>query len=105
MSTSEFRYSKKRKHYAYLFKSKGEIRLSILLSTKKITKNKKFGKEILTLNIPLLKHPNPLSDKNAFLIDKVYFDKIETFDEKVLKTWNFEKNDKRKVKRIKRKAK
>ena len=34
MSRSEFRYNKKRKHYAYLFKDVGSRRKNIVLSSK-----------------------------------------------------------------------
>ena len=97
MSTSEFRYNKKRKHYAYLFKSIGSKRLNIILSSKPYRREHKRTKK----NVALTQHPNHNSNKQVFLIPIVYKDEIISFDSKVLK-WVFHPNDKRKVKRLKK---
>ena len=41
MSRNEFRWNKKRKHYAYLHKDIGTKRINILISSKPIVKTKK----------------------------------------------------------------
>ena len=54
MSRSEFRWNKKRKHYAYLFKDIGRKRLNLLISSKPVMvgkKNKK--KKRFYKNVPL----------------------------------------------------
>lgn len=98
MSTSEFRYNKKRKHYAYIFKSAGFFRKNLLLSTKhiRIWKGKKKK------NIKLFKHPNPNSKITVYVIPIIYVDRSECFYPNVLK-WYFDKNDKRVIKRLKKK--
>ena len=103
MSRSEFRFNKKRKHYAYLFKDLGTKRKNILISSKPIMirkKNKK--KQRIQNNVPLYHHPNPKKEGNYFLIPFYYVDEIDSFDIYVYKNWQFHKNDKRKVKRIKK---
>ena len=97
MSRSEFRWNKKRKHYAYLFKDKGNLVFSIVITTKPY--RLVHGKA--KANVRLLKHPNQRSNKMAFLIPYVYVDEMISFFEKVYK-WQFDRNDKRKVKRIKK---
>ena len=106
MSTSEFRYNKKRKHYAYLFKTIGIKRKNILISSKPVMIEKKHKKNRLktkiTINIVLYRHPNPTKKGKYYLIPRVYIDDISCFDSFVLEKWSFNKNDKRKIKRIKR---
>ena len=97
MSKSEFRWNKKRKHYAYLFKNKGKIVLNIVVTTKPFRLVHGRAK----MNVKLYNHPNPNSHKEAYLIPYVFLDELVSFYEKVYK-WNFDINDKRKVKRIKR---
>ena len=98
MSTSEFRYNKKRKHYSYIFKVVGDYRKNIVLSSKPF--RKRHGK--IKKNILLFKHPNPKCKQIVYVIPYIYIDDIRSFDCKVL-LWNFHPNDKRKIKRIKRK--
>lgn len=97
MSLSEFRYNKKRKHYAYIFKENKSRLKCILLSSKP------YRKDHMTLkkNIKLHAHPNPNSDKQVYMVPIVYNDDVGSFDSKVL-NWNFHPNDKRKIKRIKK---
>ena len=98
MSRSEFRYNRKRKHYAYLFKDIGSKRKIIVLSSKPYRKEHKKIKK----NIKLFMNPNPNNKNNSFLIPKIYIDDICSFDGRKLK-WGFHPNDKRKVKRIQKK--
>ena len=98
MSRSEFRYNRKRKHYSYLFKDVGSKRKNIILSSKPVRKEHKRIKR----NIKLYKHPNPKENKGAYLVPKVYLDEFGSFDKK-REGWIFHPNDKRKVKRLKRK--
>jgi hypothetical protein len=97
MSTSEFRYNKKRKHYAYVFKTIGYFNKNILLSTKQT----RIWKGKIKKNIKLSKHPNPNSVKTVYVIPIIYIDKNDSFHQMKLK-WYFDKNDKRIIKRIKR---
>ena len=97
MSASEFRYNKKRKHYSYIFKIVGTYRKNIVLSSKPFWKHHKKVKR----NILLFRHPNPKSKQTVYVIPYVYIDHISSFDCKIL-MWKFHQNDKRKIKRIKR---
>ena len=103
MSRSEFRWNKKRKHYAYLHKDVGSRRKNILLTSKSIMiiKKNRGGKEIVT-NVPLYHHPNPKKSGRYYLIPRIYVDDVKSFDEKIFQNWEFNKNDKRKLKRIKK---
>ena len=95
MAISEFRYNAKRKHYSYIFKSKGSFRENILLTTKSTRlwhgKSKK--------NIKLFQHPNPKSTKEVYLIPIVYIDNADCFHPSLLK-WYFHRNDERIIKRL-----
>ena len=96
MSRSEFRWNKKRRHYAYLFKDLDDKCLNIVLTTKptRIVKGKQKR------NVKLFRHPNPNSIKNAYVIPFIYVDLFSSFYDKVYK-WRFDKNDKRMIKRTK----
>ena len=98
MARSEFRYNRRRKHYSYLFKDVGSKRKNIILSSKPVRKEHKRIKK----NIKLYRHPNPKSDIDVYLVPKVYLDESESFGRK-REGWVFHPNDKRKVKRIKKK--
>ena len=52
-------------------------------------------------NIRLYRHPNPNSLKVVYVIPYVYIDSLSSFDNKNL-NWKFHPNDKRKIKRIKK---
>ena len=95
MALSEFRYNRRRKHYAYLFKSVGPFRKCIIFSTKP-TRN---WREKIKNNYRLSKHPNPNCAKAVYVIPKIYIDHISSFYTNSL-NWNFDKNDKRIIKRI-----
>ena len=97
MSLSEFRFNKKRKHYAYLFKQIGLFRKNILFTSKPI----RIWKGKTKKNIKLVKHPNNNSFKEIYVIPIVYIDNADSFHSSSLR-WNFHKNDKRKIKRIKK---
>ena len=95
MSRSEFRYNKRRKHYAYLFKDIGDKRKNLILSTKPVRRhNNRIYK-----NIRLFRHPNKSSNKFVFIIPVIHIDNYRVFENRKLK-WVFDKNDKRKIKRI-----
>ena len=101
MARSEFRWNKKRKHYAYLHKDIGSKRKNILISTKPyVIKRKRNINRIIQINIPLYKHPNPNKYGQFYIIPINYIDDISSFDNKIYK-WNWNKNNKRKVKHIK----
>ena len=97
MSISEFRWNKKRKHYAYLFRNKGKLALNIIITTKPVRLVHGKAKS----NIKLYKHPNPNCIKEAYVVPYVFLDNLLSFYNKLYK-WNFDINDKRKIKRIKR---
>lgn len=97
MAYSKFRFNKRRKHYSYLFKTHGSRVDNMLLTSKPY----RVRHEHLEKNVKLYKHPNPNSDKQVYIIPIIYNDELSSFDSKELK-WNFHPNDKRKVKRIKK---
>ena len=109
MSRSEFRWNKKRKHYAYLFKDVGNCRKNLLLhSDPKEKENwnnmpEQLKREFYKKNISLFRHPNPNKPKNRkFYVEiRVYVDHKSSFSERTY-PWNWNKNDKRKIKRIKK---
>lgn len=103
MSRSELRYNKKRKHYAYLFKDLGDYRLNILLTTKPFAIDTKRKKTIIIKNIVLFKHPNPNSTKIVYVVNhRPYCDSINSFGHNVYRSWRWNINDKRKIKRMKK---
>lgn len=99
MALSEFKWNKKRQHYSYLFKQVGDYRKNILLSTKPKVINKKKNKE--SNNIKLYKHPNPNSNKDVYVVPKIYLDHYSSFDNRTY-NWNFHNFDKRNIKKIKK---
>ena len=100
MALSEFRWNKKRKHYSYLYKKQGDYRKNLLLTTDSTVKGKKHGKSTEMKNVKLHKHPNSNTKKEVYVIPKVYTDHYTSFDERIYR-WNFDKNDKRLIKKIK----
>ena len=98
MSLSEFRFNKKRRHYAYLFKAIGLYRKNIILTTKPV----RVWRGKIKKNIKLFSHPNTNSSKEVYVIPIVYLDYVDCFHSDLLK-WCFHKNDKRTIKRLKRK--
>ena len=96
-----FRYNKKRKHYCYVFKVINGRCLNILLTTDSETKRKDHKREKIVKNIKLFKHPNPNSSVVSYIYNhRPYNDSVDCLDEKTLK-WEWDINDKRKVKRMK----
>ena len=107
MSRSEFRWNKKRKHYAYLFKDLGDYRANILLHSDPKSKNhfdNENLKNFVKKNVRLFRHPNPKKNnaEECYYVEKrIYIDHISCFDERIYK-WIWDINDKRKIKRIKK---
>lgn len=102
MSRSEFRYNKRRKHYAYSHKKRGSKEENILLTSKPFVKKKKKGKERIVLkNVPLYHHPNPNKEGQFYVIPRNYIDELSDFGSKTY-NWSWNRNDKRKIKRIKK---
>ena len=97
MSRSEFKYNKKRKHYSYLFKDVGSYKKNLILTSKPTRKQHKKIKK----NVKLYRHPNSNSNKDVYVVPIVYLDDIKSFDSKIL-NWKFDRNDKRKIKRLKK---
>ena len=98
MSRSEFRWNKKRKHYAYLHKDDGDKRINIIISSKPYIVRK--GKVVI-YNTPLYRHPNVKKSGQFYVIPRNYADHKDSFDCKIYK-WKWNRNDKRKIKRIKK---
>ena len=106
MSNSEFRWNKRRKHYAYIHKSVGTKRINILISSKpEMIEKQNKKKQRITNNVPLYHHPNPTKQGQFYLIPHNYVDDVSSFDEETYDNWLFDRNDKRKVKRIKKRRK
>ncbi len=99
MALSEFRWNKKRHHYSYLFKQLGNYRKNILISSKSDFLDKRKNKK--SKNIKLYKHPNSNSEKDAYIIPKIYVDHYSSFDERTY-NWAFHRFDKRNIKKIKK---
>ena len=53
------------------------------------------------VNIPLVHHPNPDKDGQFYVVPRNYADDKDSFDGKVY-DWNWDRNYKRKIKRIKK---
>ena len=106
MSRSEFRYNKKRKHYAYLFKDLGDYRRNILLHSdpsKRGDWDKKKEKDFMKRHTKLYRHPdlNKPAIEIYYVENRIYVDNKDSFKEKVYK-WKWDKNDKRIIKRLKK---
>lgn len=103
---NEFRYNKKRKHYAYIIKICGEYRVNIPLSTKSTYIDKKNKKVKLVRNIKISCHPNPnknIKSECYYIVNhKPYLDHFSCFSSQVYVGWKWNKNDKRIVKRFKK---
>ena len=110
MSRSEFRWNKKRKHYAYLHKDIGDFCKNILItSNPKVIKRKNGNIRVVFNNVKLYAHPNPNKqdldssvNNEYYVIPKNYVDNISSFGTRVYDDWKFNVNDKRKIKRIKK---
>ena len=77
MSRSEFRWNKKRKHYAYLFKDKGKLVLNILITSKPYVLKRKNSKvRIVAKNIKLVRHPNKVKVGIYYVIPKKYLEAV-----------------------------
>ncbi len=106
MSRSEFRWNKKRKHYAYLFKDVTNYRKNLLLHSDKVfakCKTEKEKKEFGLKHTKLFRHPNPRksSSETFYVENRVYVDSESSFRERRY-SWSWHSNDKRKIKRLKK---
>jgi hypothetical protein len=102
MSFSEFKWNKRRKHYAYCHKKRGSREENILLTSKPFVMKHKRNKERIVLrNISLYHHPNPNKEGQFYVIPRNYVDESKDFDFRTY-DWKWDKNDKRKIKRIKK---
>ena len=98
MARSEFRFNKKRRHFCYLFKDVGNRRLNFLLSTKPVHLIHKKSKK----NIKLSRHPDATDETELYIIPFIYIDELDSFGSDIY-PWSFDRNDKRKIKRLKKK--
>ena len=98
MARSEFRWNKKRKHYSYIHKDDGSKRINIIVSSKPYVKRK--GKNVIR-NVPLYRHPNIKREGQFYVVPRNYADLKDSFDNRIY-DWKWDKNDKRKIKRIKK---
>ena len=106
MSRSEFRWNKKRKHYAYLFETIGNKSKNILISSKPYVIKHKNGKiKIIVKNILLLRHPNKNKSGLFYVVPIIYVDDTDSFGGFIYADRTFDINDKRKIKRIKKSKK
>ena len=102
MSNSEFKWNKRRKHYAYSHKKRGTKEENLLISSKPyVLKRKNNKNKIILVNVPLYHHPNPNKEGQFYVIPRNYLDESTDFDSKIY-SWNWNHNDKRKIKRIKK---
>lgn len=106
MSRSEFRWNKKRKHYAYQFKDVGKRRKNFLLHSdpsKKESWNKEKQKDFDNKHTKLVRHPNVNKPRNQvyYVENRIYVDDCASFSDQVY-PWNWDRNDKRKIKRLKK---
>ena len=106
MSRSDFKYNKKRKHYAYLFKDLGTLRKNLLLHSDPLKKkkwNRTQQSDFLKRHTKLSKHPNPnKTDSGVYYVEnRIYVDEEKCFDKRIYK-WRWDTNDKRKIKRLKK---
>lgn len=98
-----FGYNLNRKHYAYVYDSKGDLRKNILISSKPNRTIKRNGKSKTIANVELDKHPNPsYIPKNAndkvFLMTRKYSDHENSIS--IRRNWNFTQSDIAKVNKI-----
>ncbi len=94
MAISEFRFNKKRKHPAYVFKKKNGKYHSLT-----ITHSSKFNNR---KNTKLYKNPSPKDTSDAYVIKKIAKDDISSYSKRPLKDWSFHTYDRRNIKRLKK---
>lgn len=92
MAKSEFRWNKKRKHYAYLFKDLGDYRKNLLIHSdpsKKEGWNKNKFREFDKKYTRLFRHPNPNKSVNEkyYIENRVYVDHQKSFHSRIY-PWN-----------------
>ena len=97
----EFRYNHRRKHYSYIFgRNKKGYRNLLITSKPKMSRNRD-GRMVEYDNVRLYRHPNPNANSDAYLINKVYVDKEQSFDVRT-RAWRFHPFDRRKVKKVRK---
>lgn len=106
MSLSEFKWNKKRKHYAYIFKKCGDYRKNLLLHSEQGLKKCRTEKEkqrFYRKHTKLYRHPNPNKeiDSRYFIENRIYTDHKTSFDNRYY-LWKWHPNDKRIIKRLKK---
>ncbi len=94
MAISEFRFNKKRKHPAYVFKQKDGKYHSLTITHSKKHKKKNTQK--------LYKNPSPKDTSDAYVVKKVVKDDISAYGKKPLKNWGFHTYDRRNIKKLKK---
>ena len=99
MARSEFRWNKKRKHYAYLFKDIGDLRKNLLLHSDKSSykcKTKKEKQLFKKRYSKLYKHPSPKKVVGIvfYIENRIYVDHISSFETRIYR-WTWHPNDKR----------
>ena len=97
MAISEFRFNKKRKHYSYIHSRLGKKRKNILITTKPAIKKRNK----IVSNKRLFHHPNKDKIGEFYVIPRNYLDDKESFGDKKY-DWSWNRNDKRTIKRIKK---
>ena len=96
---TEFRYNRRRKHYSYIYKQKGDYRYNLLMSSNEYIRRKN---KIIGRNVPLYKHPNPNKpNEKSYIMTRRYVDHKNDFGP-VKKNWFFHIFDRLKIKKIKK---
>ncbi len=93
MAISIFRYNRRRRHPAYIFKNKNGMYYYISLTHAPSWRN--------YINHKLYKNPNPNDPENSYVIQRVFSDSYRSFG-RTYRNWRFDRNDKRMIKRIKK---
>ena len=91
MSISQFRFNRRRKHPSYVFNEKDNKYQSLIITHSPVTRKKN--------NIRLYKNPNNNDSSTSYIVPKIVSDNKSSYN-KPYKNWNFDKNDKRKIKRL-----
>ncbi len=97
MAISEFRFNKRKKHPAYVFKKKKDKYYSLTITHSPKTRNRK--------NIKLYENPSPEDKRAAYVVKKVAKDNVKSYDKKPLPGWKFHTYDRRNIKRLKKNKK
>ena len=99
----EFRYNHYRKHYSYVFGTKKKKYKNILLSSKPEENKTRDRRTVTSETVPLYRHPNPnKKDDKQYLVNRVYLDDGDNFDDRKKGRWKFHPYDRVRVKKIKK---